>query len=213
MIFVIIQRRKEIRMVRKKAVRANYLIFDLLAVLLIMFLLLPSCATQPKPTKDEILASIQPEADILGWEKAKWRMTHDQIVELYGIGRWDIDPEGRWFYKLKYPTMILNRPFAVNFFLDKKDPSGKLIKVMLVNNVNKPKDYHIYDDILEYLIKKYGKPHSIDEPTTEGSGDSKKNISWEKNVSWLKSSGKANLKIVKIISLFAAVIEFTPIGV
>ena len=131
----------------------------------------------------------QSPTDIIGWDRAKWGMTQWQIAELYYIKDWS--------KKSEHNTCLENTqrafhkaPFYAEFYFDERSPSGKLIKVVLtwgwkVAQVR----YDRYNPIVEELIQTYGEPNLDEEEKTDGF------ISFQRNVSWEKPSGKLRFHV------------------
>jgi hypothetical protein len=150
-----------------------------------------------------IAIDASPETDVLGWDKASWGMTHSQLEKLYEFEGWKEDAESQC--KLKKPSEIEGYNFQVHFVFDRRSPSGKLIKVWLVSATFNPKNKNIYDKVMSFYIRKYGKPD------TDKEDDTKPGEHY-RTLTWLKSSGHVTYKFLHAKQIAVSSITHTMVG-
>ena len=133
------------------------------------------------------LSFAQRPQDIDGWNKVKWGMTEEEIMNVYGVQvrKSNTQPGETFYSNLELDNLsITNNPFRVTFFMDNK--TKKLVFVRLTPNRDKysygdlqeklpninplllelAKTRAIFDDLEKELIGKYGKPDYIsDKPS------------------------------------------------
>jgi hypothetical protein len=143
------------------------------------------------------VSDILSNTDILGWDKARWGMTHSQVSELYDLKDWEVKHKDspKWMnicFK-KTPINIQDREFRVWFFFDKESPDGKLIRVNLSSGA-KGGDAYSFEKIAELLIGKYGAPDSDRTKKSNILGRA------ERTMLWFKKSGQLKCKIMILLT-------------
>ncbi len=100
------------------------------------------------------------EAEITGWGKARWGMSHAEINKIYELDAWE--PGASPTCKMKKKIKIMGRDFAVAFYFDQRSADGKLYRVVLAHFNSDVTDVPWLKSIKDMLVEKYGNPDSFD---------------------------------------------------
>ena len=135
-------------------------------------------AAQQKPTAPEETPKVAKVKDVVGWGKARWGMTKEEIAKVYPLGNWANDGSPKCM--MKEGVTIQGEKYRVTFCFERKHMSAHLRMVRLASASAETK----FTLIHKLLAQKYGEA-------------SQENVRDDKSIKylWLRPSGKIELAI------------------